>query len=268
MDPKSALPMDDEAEEADEANEEDREEPDRDDVRLVAARKALDVVLTPDRLPPEEPLELPVSRAGVLEEELRDDPAVDCTVDSEAVDEEEPEEPPPPDLPPRPRPLRLPRIIGAIRDTYFSAAVTPVRRSVRSIRAEATATVGTVRTAFVAVLLPPAWRHHARPTLAASTAAMPASMRRRRERRPDASGDVPGDTGSVCGAREGAGDPLSRDCIPNLPCRPSPRSGDFGVLSGEKTRFPPRVVTPPLTFGCRQSPRLPRFHVGDEQWGS
>jgi len=66
----SALPMEELAAEA----LEDREDRDEDEVRLVAARKALELVLTPDTLPPLE--ELP-AMAGVLEEELEEEPALD-----------------------------------------------------------------------------------------------------------------------------------------------------------------------------------------------
>jgi hypothetical protein len=73
--------------------------------------------------------------------------------------DEEDEEPPPPDVattvtPPRPdiwteteppeEPIRPPRSEGAIRDTYFSAAVTPVNRSVFETLPDCT---GAIRTA-------------------------------------------------------------------------------------------------------------------------
>ena len=111
MEPTSASA--DREEEEDAAREELALEDD--DVRVVAARKALVPVLTPDMLEPDEP-EPPVSMAGVPEEEELLLPAVDCTIISPPEDDP-PDDPPPPDRPPRPRPLRLPRRTGAISDT-------------------------------------------------------------------------------------------------------------------------------------------------------
>ncbi len=116
-------------------------------VRLVAAEKELVVdalaVLETDE-PPLEEEELSDEELELLElEELF--PAVEATCVGTSLDEESL-------LPDRPNPLRLPLSWGEISETKFSAAVTPVNRSVRSIGPDRTGAVRmiTARTAAAA----------------------------------------------------------------------------------------------------------------------